>query len=168
MSPTPRPPPLAYHLTWHPYGTWLPGDDRGWHRRPGGRRLAPAPALARYWRERLPYPPLFFTRAQRSVVRETIVEKCERRGWRLYAVRVLHDHVHVVVSANTSPEGVLNDFKRETTRRLRRMGAELQVRSIWARHGSTRYLFDEVGLRAVIAYVLDDHHGNEEGPPDAR
>jgi hypothetical protein len=28
-----RPPmsdPLAYFLTWVTYGTWLPGDDRGW------------------------------------------------------------------------------------------------------------------------------------------
>jgi hypothetical protein len=24
--------PLAYFITWTSYGTWLPGDDRGWHR----------------------------------------------------------------------------------------------------------------------------------------
>ena len=23
-------PPLAYFLTWTTYGTWLPGDERGW------------------------------------------------------------------------------------------------------------------------------------------
>ena len=26
----PLPEPLAYFLTWTTYGTWLPGDDRGW------------------------------------------------------------------------------------------------------------------------------------------
>jgi hypothetical protein len=26
----PLPEPLAYFLTWHTYGTWLPGDERGW------------------------------------------------------------------------------------------------------------------------------------------
>ena len=24
------PDPLAYFLTWNTYGTWLPGDQRGW------------------------------------------------------------------------------------------------------------------------------------------
>jgi hypothetical protein len=24
------PEPLAYFLTWPTYGTWLPGDERGW------------------------------------------------------------------------------------------------------------------------------------------
>ena len=27
--------PLAYLLTWTTYGTWLPGDDRGWTEKPG-------------------------------------------------------------------------------------------------------------------------------------
>ena len=26
----PKPDPLAYFLTWPTYGTWLPGDERGW------------------------------------------------------------------------------------------------------------------------------------------
>ena len=26
----PMPEPLAYYLTWTTYGTWLPGDERGW------------------------------------------------------------------------------------------------------------------------------------------
>ena len=26
----PMPDPLAYFLTWPTYGTWLPGDERGW------------------------------------------------------------------------------------------------------------------------------------------
>src|SRR5271165_1258640 len=26
----PLPEPLAYFLTWPTYGTWLPGDERGW------------------------------------------------------------------------------------------------------------------------------------------
>jgi hypothetical protein len=25
--------PLAYFPTWTTYGTWLPGDDRGWRRK---------------------------------------------------------------------------------------------------------------------------------------
>jgi len=35
----PLPEPLAYFLTWTTYGTWLPGDERGWVRRPGNSNL---------------------------------------------------------------------------------------------------------------------------------
>jgi hypothetical protein len=31
--------PLAYFLTWTTYGTWLPGDDRGWVKEGDGFQL---------------------------------------------------------------------------------------------------------------------------------
>src|SRR4029079_19211496 len=31
--------PLAYFLTWPTYGTWLPGDERGWVKRRHGFQL---------------------------------------------------------------------------------------------------------------------------------
>jgi hypothetical protein len=34
--------PLAYYLTWTTYGTWLPGDERGWVAKPGQFRTADA------------------------------------------------------------------------------------------------------------------------------
>ena len=27
--------PLAFFLTWTTYGSWLPGDERGWVEKPG-------------------------------------------------------------------------------------------------------------------------------------
>jgi hypothetical protein len=38
----PRDEPLAYFLTWTTYGSWLPGDQRGWVAKPGQFR-APDP-----------------------------------------------------------------------------------------------------------------------------
>src|ERR1700747_2517170 len=35
----PMPEPLAYFLTWTTYGTWLPGDERGWVQYRHGMRL---------------------------------------------------------------------------------------------------------------------------------
>jgi hypothetical protein len=40
----PRPEPLAYFLTWPTYGTWLPGDERGWVEYRRGMQL-PDPIL---------------------------------------------------------------------------------------------------------------------------
>ncbi len=31
---------IAYFSTWTTYGTWLPGDERGWFSRNGGLRAA--------------------------------------------------------------------------------------------------------------------------------
>ena len=42
-----QPGPLAYFLTWTTYGSWLPGDERGWVDGRGGMHLAePSRAVA--------------------------------------------------------------------------------------------------------------------------
>ena len=33
--------PLAFFLTWTTYGTWLPGDERGWNRKREGKTQEP-------------------------------------------------------------------------------------------------------------------------------
>ena len=33
--------PLAYFITWTTYGTWLPGDSRGWWQRGDGELHSP-------------------------------------------------------------------------------------------------------------------------------
>jgi len=54
---------------------------------------------------------------------------------------------------------MLSDFKAYATRALRHELPEIQRRRYWAQHGSTRYLWNEVSLRAAIDYVL---HGQGE------
>ena len=44
--------PIAFFLTWTIYGTFLQGDERGWHRRRQGLQL-PQLRLAEWRRERL-------------------------------------------------------------------------------------------------------------------
>src|SRR2546430_11024925 len=39
--------PLAYHITWTTYGTWLPGDDRGWVKKGSSAVQPPDPE----WRQ---------------------------------------------------------------------------------------------------------------------
>ena len=147
--------PLGYHLTFHPYGTWLPGDDRGWTARPGGPVLLDRyPPLAAYARERLVGPPVFFDDHQRSVITKTIVEVCSHRGWLLHALVVHPDHIHVVVTADVPPEWAMNALKCWSTRRLRESGAIEALPKIWARHGSTRHLDDERRVGVAIEYVV--------------
>src|SRR6478609_3977213 len=77
--------PLAYFLTWTTYGTWLPGDERGWVAKPGEPRL-PDARLEQVCESLLTEPPLFLEPGQRQVVESTIAEHCRIRGWHLHAV----------------------------------------------------------------------------------
>jgi len=92
---------------------------------------------------------------QRPVVRDTLLEVCTHRGWRLLAANVRTEHVHVVVEARQTPEKVMESFKGYATRRLREAGLLGADQSVWARHGSTRYLNEPKSVAAACAYVCD-------------
>src|SRR5215208_5502449 len=87
--------PLAYFLTWTTYGTWLPGDDRGWTKRGKGQQL---PDFYRMFASalRMTEDAIVLSPQQRLAVEETIREHCRIRGWTLHAVNCRTNHVHVV------------------------------------------------------------------------
>jgi hypothetical protein len=166
------PDPLAYYLTWPTYGTWLPGDERGWVKR--GRGLQPPDSVRKLEAEaRMTEDACRLDEEQRAVVEKTIVEHCQLRGWELYAKNCRSNHVHVVVAANIKPEAVRSQLKAWCTRKLKEL--ERQRRGIptrsasegrtprdddvrenwWAERGSRRYINDADGLDAVIQYVRD-------------
>ena len=146
---------LGYHLTFHPYGTWLPGDERGWTERGGdGSRREPNRQLEGIAREGLLGPPLRFDERQRSVVDRTIIAVGAHRGWRLHALVVHSDHVHLVVTPEVAPERVVSTLKSWSTRRLREEELVAETARVWARHGSTRYLGDERRMVVAIEYVI--------------
>lgn len=81
---TPMRDPLAYFLTWTTYGTWLPGDQRGWVKEGEGFQV-PDWKAEHEARRKLAEEPFHLTAAQREVVEATIVRHCEIRGWHLFA-----------------------------------------------------------------------------------
>lgn len=151
--------PNAYLITFHTYGTWLHGGARGSvdpsHNRFQGE-LVPADSN-RYSsaRSRMKQPALRLGGQQRPVVREAIEGVCAHRGWELLALNVRTTHVHAVVIAAQPPERVMNDFKAWSTRRLREAGVVDRERSIWARHGSTKYLWNQPSVDRAIRYVIE-------------
>jgi REP element-mobilizing transposase RayT len=146
--------PLAYHITWTTYGTWLSGDDRGWVARGVAGIQAPDPDRADDSRARMAGEPVRLTDEQRQIVDATIREHCAIRGWTLYAVNVRTNHVHVVVTADRRPEDVMNQFKMWCSRRL---NAASKVRPLkwWTYHGSTKWINDKEYLRNAIHYVSE-------------
>ncbi|MCI0739413.1 MAG: transposase [Gemmataceae bacterium] len=158
--------PLAYFLTWTTYGTWLPGDERGWVAKPGDIR-APDAERRQAARRQLTEPPLTLDLEQRRIVEGTIADHCRIRGWQLHAVNARTQHVHVVVTApGRDPEVVMDQFKAWCTRKLKER--ERSLRSVgeairqnwWTQRGSKRWLNDTKSLEEMIQYVIE-----EQGEP---
>jgi REP element-mobilizing transposase RayT len=159
MSDTRRPihPPLAYLLTFRSYGTWLDGDSRGWVKRSHGDPLLrnPHEGIRRASERLLANPPVVFDARQRLLIHRTVVQVGSARGWRLLAVNVRTNHVHVVLSGCGAPEQMMTAFKACSTRVLRNEHAVGASSRIWARHGSTRYLWRDEAVAAACSYVRD-------------
>ena len=148
-----RPDPLAFFLTWTTYGSWVPGDARGWADDRGVIR-APNARLARVAARLMRGPSVVLTFAQRDIVELTIHEHCDFRGWTLHAAICRTTHVHVVVSAaERTPDGVLGSLKARCSRQLSH-GAK-EPRAWWTRGGSMRQIYDMRALENVVTYVVE-------------
>jgi REP element-mobilizing transposase RayT len=150
--------PLAYFITFTSYGTWLHGDSPGAvdrdHNIPGTPFLPPEPERRAASRDRMTQEPYVLDAARRTVVRDAIVEACQFRGWRIHALHVRTNHVHLVVTAEREPEFVMKTCKSRASRWLNEAGFDHPERKRWTDHGSTKYKWDEEGVAAVTHYTL--------------
>lgn len=149
---------IAYFSTWTTYGTWLPGDSRGWYRRGAGFQDADPTrrfdALVTMMETAVVLDP-----DQRRLVERTVADHCAIRNWFLHAVNCRTNHVHVVVTAPGRPIGLPREqFKSWCTRRLKereRPGPEAARENWWTERGWDEYIDDETALADVIGYVHD-------------
>src|SRR5262245_51379061 len=150
--------PLAYFITFTTYGTWLHGRDPGSvdkaHHEVGMPFLPPDVALELESRGEMNQPPYLLDAPRREIVLRTLREVAAHRGWRLWAVHVRSNHVHVVVTADATPEKVMSDLKAYASRRLKEHFTETVDRKRWTQHGSTRYLWTEPEVAAASEYVV--------------
>jgi REP element-mobilizing transposase RayT len=147
--------PLALFLTWTTYGSWLPGDERGWVVKPG-QFLAPNPLREKAAGSKMTEAELKLDSVQREIVENVVAEHCRIRGWYLHAVNCRTQHVHSVVTApGRDPDDVLDQFKAWCTRRLKKRQLKKVRQKWWSQGGSKRQLFDEADLRAAIRYVQE-------------
>ena len=159
------PDPLAYFLTWTTYGTWLPGDERGWVKYRRGMQ-APDSILKREAAARMTEDACRLDQDQRELVEAIIEDHCRIRGWTLFAVNCRSNHVHVVVASKRDRKEVREQFKSWCTRALKALdqqrrsteSEELTPRSKvranwWAERGSGICVNDEDCLEDVVHYV---------------
>jgi len=157
--------PLAYFITFHTYGSWLHGDLRGsvdrTHNAYGENFVERSQAREAFESNQMKRPEFVLEPEHRFVVNRTIREVAQHRKWRLHALHVRTNHVHLVITAvDVSPERVLNDLKSWCTRRLRESGIIQADSRVWSRHGSTRYLWKEEQIAEKVEYTA-----NGQGAP---
>ena len=146
--------PYALFITWTTYGSWLPGDHRGW--RDSNRTARPPQPLLEIWaRNRLNEQPVVLSQEQREAIERVIREHAEIRGWSLFAVSVRSNHVHVVVRATAMPNQVRDQFKANATRVLRAMPQPIANEKVWAKGGDIEFVDTDEELERIVLYVTE-------------
>jgi REP element-mobilizing transposase RayT len=159
-------------LTSTSYGTWLPGDERGFvspietgigpqirHNVPGTEYDADIPGYARSASRLLKCPPIFFNVAQATAMMSQFHETTAHRGWRLCAAAILVNHFHIVVGVpgDPEPETLLRDYKSYASRRLNEIWPRPASNTWWTESGSKRKLPDANAVIAAVDYVRNQH-----------
>ena len=144
--------PIAFFITWTCYGTWLPGDERGWHHR-GTGGVQPANELFKTAAEaKMRESEFLLSNDDRKVVEATVEEHCKIRGWILHRVNARSNHVHVVVTATGfAPETVRDQLKAWCTRKLKPQHQDRE--RFWTEGASCRSINHEDDLEAAIEYA---------------
>ncbi len=145
---------ITYFITWTTYGTWLPGDVRGWRKAKEGPR-PPQPLLEEWCRSQMAEKPVLLNEVQRLRVEAVCRKHAEIRNWALHAVSARSNHVHIVVTADKPPKVVLNQFKANVTRVLREEPGAITNETVWTQGGDCEVVDGEENLQRVIEYVTE-------------
>src|SRR5262249_28466767 len=158
----------SWLLTWTTYGTWLPGDSRGFvsnvrgeggggvrHNTPGTPCDADLPGLRRFARASLKGRPIYLAPEQAVVLLRQFQETAAYRGWTLLAAAIMSNHTHLVVAvpADPDPSELLGAFKSYGSRTLNALWGKPPGETWWTESGSKRKLLGESAVQAAVRYV---------------
>jgi REP element-mobilizing transposase RayT len=158
--------PFAWLITWTCYGTWLPGDQRGYVSNtllPEGGSLprenrfgTPYTREDAYTRERarslLKHDPVYLTELEAFVAAEAITRAARSRGWRIPRAAFMANHVHVVVQDSPDDGPTVRRVLKGTSQAaLKRLTGRSQ--RWWTQGGSDRSKRDGPAIEAAIRYV---------------
>jgi len=154
--------PITYFITWTTYGTWLPGDHRGWRKTNKGNQ-PPQPLLEDWVRDRLTEEPVLLTNVQREKVEQVCQDHANIRGWVIHAVSARSNHVHIAVTADAPPKKVRDQFKANATRVLRQEPDAVTNDKVWTRGGDCEIVDGDDELERVILYINEAQDRMDRG-----
>jgi REP element-mobilizing transposase RayT len=151
---------FAVLITWTTYGTWLPGDSRGWRKRVGGHQL-PSPLLEAWCRKQMKGQAVLLGAKDREAVESACYEHCRHRGWSLLAVNARSNHVHIVVVTDLSPQKTRDQLKANATRSLRQQAEPLIAERTWTSGGDCEILDNDDDMYNAVRYVMEGQNATE-------
>lgn len=145
----------------------MPGDPRGFVDRKGETLRARIrngdPDLHAYHKRTLLFPKVLLSPSARRTVREAVEGYCLFKQWRLLALNVRTNHVHVVVSGS-DPSKMLNGVKARATKLLRDAGEFPADRPVCSERGNKHGLASTAAVADAVNYV---RHKQGEDLPEA-
>jgi REP element-mobilizing transposase RayT len=156
-------------LTWTTYGTWLPGDARGFvspvplpgggyvlQNEPESEIASDRPDLHSQAKRLLKGEAVWLSATQAETLLGQFLETAAYRNCRLFAVAVMANHCHLVVGVLGDPEpaDMLRDFKAYGGRALNRRWRKPTGATWWTQSGSRRKLPNENAVLSAVNYVV--------------
>ncbi|MBR4752197.1 MAG: transposase [Thermoguttaceae bacterium] len=144
----------AYHIVFTTYGAWLHGDKRGsWSSM--GFYVSPNTSLEQFSRLASKHPAVLLTPPMRRVVFDGICAEADFHQWKIYALNVLDNHVHLLISTPCEINGeiILARVKAGATAALRNAGYFLDRRPIWTSSGLPRLVETDGYFQRVREYI---------------
>jgi REP element-mobilizing transposase RayT len=127
------------------YGTWLPGDLRGYVQR--GIILPGNPKLMELSRQLMKSEPVFFSASERDRLFDALVAACDEFGYRLSDVTIESWHLHFILwHGEDAIETVMGRLKT-------RMRQALARGRIWTEGYCGEPLFDDAAIEQVQEYI---------------
>ncbi len=140
---------VGYMVTWTTYGSWLPGDERGFVA--NGQILPGDLKTLERNKKRQKLPTVKLNKKEIKLIRQTIVNEAREIGHEIVALSVCTNHVHLAARTNDKLiEDIVGRYKSITTSALWELGREGRI---WTKGYDKRFCFSEEELTRKIQYV---------------
>jgi REP element-mobilizing transposase RayT len=163
--------PFGLLITWTCYGTWLPGDSRGYvsntlkdahqyepkQNETGTPHTKDDPGTYQRAKSLQKQETVWLTPEQAVIVAETLIDAAKKRSWRIPRAAIMRNHVHVVVQHCPNDGSAVRRILKGTTQAALSDHAG-QPRTWWTTGGSDRYKNDESAIETAINYVANQEY----------
>jgi REP element-mobilizing transposase RayT len=93
--------------------------DRRYYNRLGAPKIKPDSETVARKAGQMKHDAFTLGPRERPIVEAAIKQVCDARGYRLFALNIRTNHVHLVVGSSAKPERMMDSFKAYSTRLLR-------------------------------------------------
>jgi REP element-mobilizing transposase RayT len=140
---------IGYMVTWTTYGSWLPGDERGYVR--CGETLDGDKEVLERSKGRQENDTVRLNKKEKEIVKDTIIKESEKIGQTVEGISVYSNHVHLLLRTNSeSIESAVSRYKSVSTRALWGTGRKGRI---WTKRFYKSFCFDEESITREKKYI---------------